>query len=239
MVMVSHTHKFIFLKIQKTAGTTVEIAFEPFCRPPGAVVTEKTPTISTKYGIVGRRMTKPWRTKRYLGFIDWSNHMKHRALGEERRAQYLKITTVRNPFDVAVSKYHHALTFRGAPEAKDFDETRRRFAETILTKSNNSDYRVVHVDGRFVVDRVIRFERLAEGLSEVAREVAPEAAPVLLAQTKDMSGRRKRSVADYYDEATIAKVRTDAAWVFERFGCPDWPGEAAPAPSALNPQVQT
>lgn len=56
---MSHSHEFVFLKTRKTAGTTIELALEPLCRPPGAEAREKTPQIVTAHGDVGGRLSPP------------------------------------------------------------------------------------------------------------------------------------------------------------------------------------
>lgn len=55
MVPVSHDHNFIFLKAHKTASTSTEMFFEPFCAPPEHEVSISTPARETKHGIIGRR----------------------------------------------------------------------------------------------------------------------------------------------------------------------------------------
>lgn len=35
-MLVSHRHRFIFVKTRKSAGSSVELAFEPFARPEGS-----------------------------------------------------------------------------------------------------------------------------------------------------------------------------------------------------------
>jgi len=55
MALVCYEHNFIFLKTYKTAGTSVEMALEPLCVPPGTEIVEHHPVIKTRYGIVGRR----------------------------------------------------------------------------------------------------------------------------------------------------------------------------------------
>lgn len=92
MVMIRHTHRFIFLKTRKTAGTSVEMALQPLCTPPGRPITEQTPAIESRFGVVGRRhmprgpLARPtfWRK-------DWYNHRPAaqvaQALGPETWAR--------------------------------------------------------------------------------------------------------------------------------------------------------
>lgn len=227
MVLVSHNHGFVFLKTRKTGGTSVELALEPLCRPAGASVSEATPAIIGAEGVVGRRLTPLRGGARTRPAIDWRNHMPaaeiRDALGADVWRRYRRVTTVRDPFDAAVSRYHWQLARRGLPEAADFADTRAAFRDLVTGPSYESDHDLVHLDGAFAADRVIRFETLAADLAAVRRELAPDAAPAPLPHAKRTSDRRRRPVADYYDEASIAAVRRNGAWAIDRFGYPDRP----------------
>lgn len=232
MVMVSHAREFIFLKTRKTAGTSIEMVLEPFCRPPGEEVTERTPTRVSAQGIVGRRLTpRPrfFRLRRLLGQTDWYNHMPavevRAALGPACWDRYRKISTIRNPFDLAVSRYHWELARRGLPETDDFAQTRARFREMVLTGQFDGDGAIVHLGSRYVVDEMIRFETMQTDLDRLMQHLSPGAPPVAIPHTKKTSNRRKHAVVEYFDAEGIAAIRQSAAWVFDRFGYPARPGE--------------
>jgi hypothetical protein len=219
MVMVSHAKEFIFLKTQKTAGTSVEMVLEPFCRPPGASVTEKTPTRKSSYGIVGRRLTRASHWYRFLRQRDWYNHMTARAARWER---YRKIATIRNPFGIAVSRYHWKR--RGLPESENFFDTRAEFREMVLSGQIDGGRDIVHLGSSYVVSDMIRFETMQADLDRLMQSLNPGAKPVVIPHTKKTANRRKHPVADYFDPEGIAAIRKSAAWVFERFDYPTTPG---------------
>lgn len=222
MVMVSHTKEFIFLKTRKTAGTSIEMVLEPFCRPPGAKVTEKTPTLKSAAGIVGRRLTPRPRWQRLLRLRDWYNHMPafevRSALGAAQWDRYQKIATIRNPFDLAVSRYHWELARRGLPETDDFAQTRARFREMLMSGQFDGDHAIVHIGNNYVVNHMIRFETMQGDLDQLMQRLDPGAPPVIVPHTKKTSNRRKHPVAEYYDTDGIAAIRKSASWVFDRFG---------------------
>jgi len=128
MVKASHAREFIFLKTRKTAGTSIEMALEPWCRPPGAVVVEQTPALILKTGIVGRRLLRQLKLDRRPRRTDWTNHMTAaavcKALGRGKWDRYRKITTVRNPFDLLVSRFHFNQSNLGKIGDGDFAQTR-------------------------------------------------------------------------------------------------------------------
>jgi hypothetical protein len=228
MVMVSHAHDFVFLKTRKTAGTSVEMVLEPFCRPPGCEVFERTRTLKSAYGIVGRRLMPrpPWH--RFLMITDWYNHMPARAvraaLGAERWDRYRKITCIRNPFDLAVSRFHWELARHDIPEATDFAETRKRFHDMVMSGRFDCDHGIVHIDGQYVADETVMFERLSGDLEKLVSSINPGAAKMNIPHTKKTANRRQQPVAAYFDTLSIAAIHKSAAWVFERFNYPETPG---------------
>ena len=92
-MLISHPHRFIFIKTVKTAGTSVEAFLEPYCCPPGHVVQHWTPTLLSDYGVVGRRW--PQNDCEDHGFY---NHMPAREIREHFADfdSYTRITTVRD-----------------------------------------------------------------------------------------------------------------------------------------------
>jgi hypothetical protein len=242
MVMVSHKHAFIFLKSRKTAGTSIEMSLEPLCGTPRAETIEATPARVSRQGVIGRRVLgRPKHIKLLqklgIGLVpNWHNHMTaaeiKAALGTERWNRYRKITSVRNPFDRAVSSFHWQESRAGVPADEDFAAVRARFNDWVARTKPNSDKDVLFLDGAFVCDLAIRFEHLAADLQTIYSMFDPKAGPVQLYHVKDAGPRRKRPVPEYFTETSIATVLEHSGWVFERFGYPDRPQERVRAPAA-------
>lgn len=233
MVMVSHQHEFIFLKSRKTAGTSIEMSLEPLCGAPRAEVTEATPARVSRQGVIGRRVLGRPRyiklaQKLHIPFVpNWHNHMTaadvRAALGAARWTRYRKITSVRNPFDRAVSSFHWQEFAKGLPVEDDFSVVRSRFRDWVARTRPDSDKDVLFLDGAFTCDLAIRFESLAADLEKIYHMFDPAAGPVKIYHVKDAGPRRKQPVPEYFDEASIATVLEHSAWVFDRFGYPDRP----------------
>jgi len=228
MVLVCHSHKFIFLKSRKTAGTSAEMFLEPACAPKGHIVQESVKALITKEGIIGSRMS-PCKRGRWRAMEKgrWCNHKPARAvlrdLGAERFYAYSKITTIRNPFDRCVSAFHwsnKALLHM----TESFAQMRVAFRDYIHSAQLNADVSTVFVKDKYIIDRAIRFEHLAADLEAVAGELGLPAADDRLPHTKSSAKTRKDyAVEDYYDQATIDIVRQRHSWVFERYDYPDHP----------------
>ena len=242
MALVSHTNEFVFLKTRKTAGTTVEMFLEPLCRPAGHVPAERTPTLISREGVVARRMTpllRPgilhWRRNR------WRQHMTaaemRRALGAARWGRYRKISTVRNPFDRAISQFHWA--YREYPELKaPFDEKRALFSKFLCHPRFKTDYNIAYLDDEFILDDVVRFEHLREDVAALTRR---NDWPLDIDTLPHMKSSRKARgtipVSDYYRDEDRDQVLKHFSWIFDRCGYSTDPRDAdqdtaAPSPSS-------
>jgi hypothetical protein len=163
-MLLSHRKKFINLKTIKTAGTSVEIFFEPYCLPESSSHEEAhaiTETVSDA-GIVGSRM-ELWKKEH-----KFYSHMRaaevREAVGEAVFNAYFKFCIVRNPFDKAVSFFW--WTQFKKPGRWDelnkapFDSVRAAFSAFIQSARLPADRDVYTIDGALAVDAFIRFERL-------------------------------------------------------------------------------
>jgi Sulfotransferase family len=228
MVLVSHSKQFVFLKTRKSAGTSIEMILEPFCAPPGHAVTEETPCVKTRWGVVGRRMLpRPKKTILTRFFPEWHNHMAAprvaKLLGQRRWAGYAKISSVREPFDRTVSLFHW--------HNPDLDPTRsveEQFRE-FVRGAWQSDDRIVHVRGKLVVDHFIRYESLRKDLERAAAKLGLPIDIGALPHAKDYRARRNnRPLDSYYDAETVRIVRDRMRWVFDAFDYPEEPARRLP-----------
>lgn len=246
MVLVSHDHEFIFLKTTKTGSSSVEMALQPLCQPPGSDVVERTHERVSRHGIVGARNARAtvadvrhkWRVWRPY---DWINHMSARAvrrnLGARRFDGYRKITAVRNPFNRAVSAFHYISRNRGLDLPEETGALKSAFRDFVTSNAYFNDLPIVSVDGRLVVDVFIRLEHIDEDLADLARSLNVDASDLRIPHTKNFASLRMgRHPAEYYDRITIDHVRTSMRWVWDNVDYPDTPdGTAEPDP----PPAQT
>jgi len=99
-MIISHKYKFIFIKPTKVAGTSIEVALAKHCGNKDIV------TPVTKYSPDSDSEKYSHPAKNYTGFY---NHISPEEIkgkvGEEIYDNYFKFTIVRNPWDLAVSRY--------------------------------------------------------------------------------------------------------------------------------------
>ena len=161
-MIISHKHKFIFLKTRKTAGTSVEAFLAKFCGPNDILAISKDVTQNSglskrnitrsifslkKYGLRSYSIKLYKSTSRLLN-LNWSDlnkysfkpiftqHMTVRLICEAIRSEvwnnYYKFTIERNPYDRLVSFYLWRKYRYG------FDYSFKEFVTGILDKDDTS-----------------------------------------------------------------------------------------------------
>jgi hypothetical protein len=217
-MIVSHEHKFIFLKTRKTAGTSVELALSTICGPEDII----TPVTEDGYGprqgrqpqnylhpragwplrdrlrwTLGQR--KPNLKKRPgLGFFGHTTAAVARErLGEAIWKSYYKISIERNPWDRQVSHYY----WRTRRE----NETRPSFQSFIQSCQPLQNWDIYAIGDHVVVDRVIRYDSLESEFASVLGDLGLEAVPAL-PRAKSAFRPPRVPYRDLYDETSRATV---------------------------------
>ena len=199
-MIVSHEHGFVFMKTRKTAGTSVEIALSRVCGP-GDVITPIVEDDEALRRAAGGRGPQHFEAPplERKAFNHMPVSMVRRMLGRKRFESYFSFAIERNPWDAVVSLYH--WKYRSS-EPGDFAEyVASEAVETFATKNQ----RIYRLDGRVAVDRVLRYESLAEELATVWSELGLPGSPDL-PHAKAGSRPRGASYRSYYDDASRERV---------------------------------
>lgn len=217
-MLVSHPHRFIYLKTIKTAGTSVEILFESLCCPPGSNTgTHARPQSVTAEGIVGARSGDVSAATIY-------NHTPaaavREALGAERFDAYFKWCVVRHPMDWQVSWWWFRLDASRRREyagGAHFGIVKAAFTRDLLEGPDPLpvDRDIYAIDGRPVVDVMVRHEDLATGLDTVCRGLSLAELPSKLGRFKGGHRQRPESFRAYFEDRAAVRLMLD------RFG-PDF-----------------
>lgn len=223
-MIISHTHKYIFIKSTKTAGTSVEAALSNYCGGDDIV----TPLGDFAYN---RDESGAWVHKS----MNAGNHQQHDDALTIRNSlpaaiwdSYFKFSIARNPWERTLSRFF--WNHRGDPALKPrkrfyhylgvpFDElapAREAFRRFLNEEKWDTNDRFYIIDGELCVDYVIRYERLAEGLQAVCKRVGlPE---LTLPTLKSGFRRRDHHYSEYYDEETHAMVAERHQYDIRLFG---------------------
>ncbi len=229
MVLICHPHKFIYLKTHKTASTSVELALEPLCAPPGHVVRrERRNMLETEFGIVGARA--PGRdTVRARPDNFYFHHMGATRvlsfLGQEKFESYRKVACVRNPFKRLLSQFFFLPKWHKTFEPPvDLDDARAKFRTFLMSEPNDkpnkfrakTDRYLVHVDGKFILDDILRVEKLSDDLETFLTRVGLANSNVSLTRERNNEdAQRNWSVMDFFDDAeNVDRALRIDDWVF-------------------------
>jgi hypothetical protein len=159
-MQISHSHRFIFVHIFKTAGTSMRAALEPYTQTPG---------------------TRLWRrVRRRLGcpapepFPQLSGHSRAAEICEVVPADvfknYFKFGFVRNPWDWQVSWYHFIVQNR---EHHEHEAVTRlgSFSDFLRWRIDHPVWHqkdfIADEDGREIVDFVGKFENVEADFAHV------------------------------------------------------------------------
>lgn len=225
-MLVSHTHRLIYLKTRKTAGTSVEVYLEHACTgridvaPPRLSQREE---IETDALIVGRRAAD-------VAGARWWNHMPAalvRAQLVDCWDDYLRVSCIRNPFDKVVSAFwmQQPAQTRAALIDGPFAQARLAFSDWLLGGGDlMTDREVLTIDGVFCLTDTIRYECLREDLERLCAKIGLPWRPEMLAAYKSTHRGRREAFADYYDDATAARVGEAFSFEIAQFGYPASPG---------------
>jgi hypothetical protein len=216
-MLVSHRKKFIFLKTVKTAGTSVESYFEPFCIKEGEWTQEhlRDECISD-FGIIGYRGDDR-SGKTYF------NHISAKDLKSLLPASvwedYFKFTVVRNPFDKQVSAFYFFAVKSGQQLAVERKDVVIQFRDWLKKTKGIYDGYSYLINGEFVLDDVIHFETLQDDISRIGKMLEIEFDCARLPAFKS-EFRPKNSIplAEYYDIECIDIVRNRFQFELEYFG---------------------
>lgn len=215
-MIVSHRHKFIFIKTQKTAGTSIEIALSKFCGPNDII--SRISSVDEKFrkslGYPGaqncykalreydksdwyRQLLKLRRPKKFYNHMPAS--LIRQYVGEEVWNSYYKFCFERNPWDKAVSIYYW----------RNKSDDRIGFKEYLHhCKENNkriSEYHLYTIDSELAVDDVFKFENMKNAMRRIAERLGLPETPQL-PRTKTGTNKNKRHYSDMYDDESEALV---------------------------------
>jgi len=238
VTIVSHQHKLIFLKPRKTAGTSVENALLKIIGHQDWVATSTeneplathwlaTPNV-TRSTIPGEKPIK--RLLKRLGPAPFKlrEHMVAKdvaaLVGHDVWSRYTKVSIVRDPWQRLVSLWRWR-TRRDNLQVSFEDflsaiESRSRQREKSAGARRWSNVPFYSIDGQMVLDRVVRFESLADDFSALIDDLdLPDPGPLpRLKVSRADQGKAALSLTDE-QAIRIAKLCVkEIAWF--RYGKP-------------------
>ena len=187
-MIITHEHKFIFLKTKKTAGTAIEAALSELCGPRDVITPYREESEEDRKGLPPQnyRIDHPLKPKRpllrrllmrperyYHPSVGYYEHMPacrvRDYVGEEVWRSYFKFAFDRNPWDRQVSWYlYKTKSKRRAAELRALHgQPPPRLCEQLRASTRST--------GALAVDFVGRYESLEEDLNKALADGGREA----------------------------------------------------------------
>lgn len=176
-MIISHRHKFIFIKPKKVGGTSIEIALSKFCGGGDVLTPISTKDEAKREGLgfatarnyhkelseysfrqLWRRTFTLHKAKKFYNHMPAS--MIRDAVPEQVWEEYLKVSVVRSPYERAVSRYFWGQD--GEAPAESFQSFLMANLDVL-----DENRRITHTDGVSAVDQWVQFEDMDAGLREL------------------------------------------------------------------------
>ncbi len=245
MTIVSFEHGYLFIKTRKVAGTSVEAVLRASAGPQDVVapLTPRDECYCAELGLHARNYARdPADEATYRQLVlsgdfeaalayhrtlrkRFGSHMPARILarrlGRRRFSGLYRFSIERDPFSWLVSMARHDTRAYNAGDTVTLGpEAIREWIARWLTRRRGLDganYGFYTIRGRLAVDRLLRFEHLAEDLDDVLRHLGIEPAGTL---PELKTTGRSAALAEIYTPELEARVRERFEVVFELMGYP-------------------
>lgn len=225
-MIVSHRHRFIFLKTTKTAGTSFEIALSRICGPDDIITAnaDEDEELRRSLGYPGPQHST-WPLKHY-DLKDWLKLIRRRKkiyahipgvevrklVGEEVWKSYFKFCFVRNPWDRVISNWHWMNRDGELPPLAAFLESEH------IPKMQAQGLGIYTIDGQVVVDQVCRFENIQAEFEAIMAKFGQTGPLPPLPRAKGGVRKDKRHYRDVIGPAERDRIHELFKTEIERYG---------------------
>ena len=214
-MILSHAHRFIFLKTNKTAGTSTEIALSKFCGPDD-VITPISPEDELLRGKLGFSAPQNYACQRAGSEeVTFYNHMPaaeiRAAIDPAIWHGYFKFCVERNPWDRMVSLYYWRCRSEPRPSIQEFLDS------DVPADLKRRGSEIYTIDGKVVVDHIVRYENLDAELEDIRLRLGiPERLVLPRAKSRFREGGRDyREILGHAERDAIAAMFSEE---ITRFG---------------------
>ena len=217
-MIISHDYKFIFIKTNKTAGTSIEIALSKFCGSKDIITPISTEDEVTR-SVLNYRGSQNYLVPLSAYTVkDWARLLLRRQgcrfynhISAERIKKYIddktwnsyyKFCFERNPWDRFLSFYYWRCRNYKAEKKPTITEFIESNAPLRLKRMG---YDLYTINDRVVVDKICRFENLTEELEAVCQHLGIPG-KLELPKAKSKYRKDKRSYQDILNEEERKKI---------------------------------
>jgi len=193
-MIISHKHKFIFVKTFKTAGSSIENYLQKYLGPNDIIrgsQYDNTPSLNapSKGRHASVQQIKEWYPN------DWND-------------EYFSFCVERNPWNVAVSYYFY-MKHAGRIKSQTFDEW---IKVEDLQKLNN--YKKYTINNKVVVNKVLKYENLESDINNIPVPYNGELKTIFLKK----GHRPSKDYKIHYTDETRKLIEDNFAETISMFG---------------------
>ena len=202
-MIVCHSRKFIYVKTKKTASTSIEIALSKFCVDCDFVtmLTEKDEKLRRRIG--GKT---PNELKQGMTSHSTAEQIKE-EFGDSIWNEYFKITSVRNTYDMMVSKY-----FWEKQKQPDFDAWYDDYK-----KSAHCNWDIYTINGVPAMDFYIRHDHILEDCSKLSEILGLDSDLSTLVRRIKTKHKHREEKWPQISKESLIKIAKDARKEIEFF----------------------
>lgn len=213
-MIISHKHRFIFLKTNKTAGTSIEIALSKFCGEKDIITPLFLDDEQIRKSLGFRSPQNYFIPVRQYTLFDWVrlcygrrkifyNHISARnvknLVDDTIWNSYFKFCFERNPWDRVISLYYWKCRKGTRFSISEFIDSKN---PRLLIKKGRELY---SIDGKQAVDKIYLYENMKEALEDIADRLdIPET--IHLPQAKSHYRKSKMHYRDLLTRADADKI---------------------------------
>jgi hypothetical protein len=223
-MIISHKNKFIFIKPQKTAGTSVELMLSRICGEDDIITPlgfDPDPNVRKKHkakpaqNYFRKKPLKYWQMNELYHFVTkgrkpnlnyWEHLNAHKIkdyVGDEIWNTYMKISIVRNPWDHAVSWFKWQEKF-------GYEDTKKGEFEKYLVNNYRSTWPFYTANyGLYDMDYMIRFEDISQSVKNLSSFLKIEENLSLPMTKTDV--RKKKTYSEFYTSNYLVDIVSEKA----------------------------
>jgi len=215
-MIISHQHRFIFIKTQKTAGTSLELHLAPFLDRGDVITTLEVQARNWRgfYNplpplLAARGLRQRYRElRRFVGLKKFPGHMPahevRRLLPAAVWDGYFKFCVERNPWDKTLSMYHFLTKFSLGHHHPDMS-----FDEYLATGKLPLDFDMYTdpANGEVIVDEVLKFETLQQDLARILPKIGIPTDGQMTEKANAEFRNDRRSYSEVYSPQQAEVVR--------------------------------
>ena len=173
-MIISHKLKVIHIKLKKVAGSSFETALSKYCGPDDVLSKILGPgkELRETLGFPSAQNYKPFMIRKRIDHLSADDIRG--LIAADIFDNYLKVATIRNPYQKAISWYFWKKRGEKPSEIKeDFEEFIASISREKNIRSNPLlDYEQIHINGKSVADFIIRYDHLSEDISKLEEKIA-------------------------------------------------------------------